>query len=100
MKKGLLILDNPKYPKDQTFFETNEVNGEVLLRYSSVDKTWTNPGKEAYSLTNTGNEFIFVDHHLKQKIKIDYCQAEALRALLKLQDKDGTKFNYFEQKVR
>lgn len=101
MKKGLLILENPKYPSDATLYDTTtheDVMDVITLEYSKIDKTWTNPGKPAFSLTNTGNNFVFFDHHKNEDIVLDYDQAQALRALLKMADKDGEKFHYFERK--
>ena len=98
MNKGLLVLGSKKYG-EVSLYEVEKTVDSTLLKYSKAQPTWTKPGEAAYSLTNTGNEFVLEDHLTKQKIKIDFCQAEALRALLKLtDDNNDSTFNYYEKK--
>jgi len=98
MKTGLLILSSNKHPTEMDLYELKQTEDEVYLFYSKCDKGWTQPGNPAYTLINTHNDFIFIDHHMKTKVRIDYCQAQALRALLKLEDSTGATFNLYEKK--
>lgn len=98
MKKGLLILGNKKYVNEFTIYDTIKQENKISLIYSNIQKTWTYPGKKAYTLKCTGNGFELLDHTLKETIRIDYCQAQALRALLKIEDNTGDTFKYMESK--
>ena len=99
-EKGLLILGSKKYPDCTSVYDVKMKDfrynyfHKVLLKYSHVDGGWSKPGNKAYSLTSDGNGFIFKDHWTNTEIKLDYSQADALRALLKLSDSDGRTFNY------
>jgi len=97
MSNGLLVLGSKKYG-EVSLYEVMQNITTTILKYSKAQPTWTKPGKNAYSIKNTGDGFVFKDHLSGEKLKIDYCQAEALRALLKLVDTSESTFEYFEKK--
>jgi len=96
-EKGLLILGSKRY-HELSIYDVLKKGREILLKYSKIQSTWTHPNKPAYSLKSTGNGFVLIDHSLDREITFDYCQAQALRALLKLEDTSGSTFEYFRRK--
>jgi len=54
---------------------------------------WTHPGKNAFTLVNTGDGLVFTDTITKKRFKIDYCQADALRFLLSIENTDTTLYH-------
>lgn len=99
MKKGMLVLGIKNgNPRDASHYITEVTEDKFTLRYG-YGNDWSNPGEKAYTLVNTQDDFMFYDHTLKQKFRIDYCQAEALRALLKLEDEGLVRtFELYEKK--
>lgn len=97
-EKGLLLLGSKKYEDYMALYDVKKEEKYIQLDYSKKQVEWTHGGKPAYSLTNTGNGFVFIDEHTGKRIEMDYCEASAIRALLKLEDTDGATFNYMKVK--
>ncbi len=97
-KKQLLILQSKKHKEDTSMYDVLSTNDIVTLWYSELDSGWRHPGKLAYILTVVSDGYSFVDSQTKQKIFIDYSQARALRALLKLVDDAKDTFELLERK--
>lgn len=95
---GLLLLGSKKYKDYMALYDVIKAKKYIELRYSPKQSDWCHPGKPAYSLTNTGNGLIFTDEKTGEALNLDYSQAAALRALLKLEDTDGSTFNYIKVK--
>lgn len=95
---GLLLLGSKKYKDYMALYDVSKAKEYIELRYSPKQSDWNYPGKPAYSLTNTGNGLVFTDEKTGTTLDLDYCQAAALRALLKLEDTDGSTFNYIKNK--
>lgn len=91
---GLLLLGSKKYDDYMALYDVSKSKEYIELRYSPKQSDWCHPRKPAYSLTNTGNGLVFIDEKTGDTLKLDYCQASALRALLKLHDTDGSTFTY------
>lgn len=87
-------LTDSIYDIEEKLLSDKEYNKEITLKYSHMGR-WTRPGEKGYSLTNTGNGFIFKDHFSEEMYPIDYCQMEALMALIKLH-KEESKFMIME----
>lgn len=100
--KGLLILGTKGY-EDQSMYDVSGDPDDLVLKFSQLQQSWTRPGKTAYALINTGNELVFEEHIPSQNaiksIKLSYDAAQALRALLKLEDTEVATFEYFERKA-
>ena len=97
-EKGLLLLGSKKYEDYMALYDVIKEEKYIQLDHSKKQTDWVHGGKPAYSLTNTGNGFIFLDERTGKKIELDYCEASTIRALLKLQDTDGATFNYIKVK--
>lgn len=65
----------------------------IYKLYYSNDRFWTRPGTPAYSLINHGNGFVFVGSN-GRNIRLDYSEAEALRILLDLENKNHDNNTY------
>lgn len=103
-EKGLLTLGSKAYEDCNSSYEVRMKDYDygyyhnILLRYSPKQSTWTKPGKKAYSLKSNGDGFLFINHWDKTEIELNYSEASALRALLKLSDSDGATFQYSKYK--
>lgn len=101
--KNLIILQHQKYGYKITYDSYVKTGGpghtKVQLNYADIDTTWNRPGQKACDLVDTGNgfrvTFYTIDLGIESVLDIDYCQAERLRVLLKLEnDEDSiTTFN-------
>lgn len=85
-KNDLVIISSP----DCSIYELEQYKDGIALKYSGLDKEWTNPGRVAARLFDTGNGLVFTDPMSRTRIELDYCQASMLRALLHLTDDSGT----------
>lgn len=97
-KKDLLLLGNKKHPEDLSMYDVATMGNVIGMWFCALQSSWYTPGKLAYTLTITPDGFVFKDAVLKQTLKLDYSQATALRALLKLQDNTGETFELWERK--
>jgi hypothetical protein len=98
VKKDLLILSSKKYPEETSLYDVEKVENIINFYYSKLKTTNLHPGKLVYSLIDDGGKFIFKDHLTKTEVELDYCQAYALRAMLKIEDTQGTMFELLERK--
>jgi hypothetical protein len=90
MSKKLLVLAHKNYDDSSSLYDVKVTKSIVRLDYSKLQETWTAPGKPAYTLVDNGWGYEFVDHTLNKTITLDYCQAQVLRAILKLDDRENT----------
>jgi len=104
MKKELMLIKCKKYPKEDTLYDVETEDHDktcyhktTTLRFPHASN-WSEDikGNKAYSITNSGNGYVLKEYDarskkgkVKKSIKIDYLMAEALRALLDVQDKEG-----------
>lgn len=94
--KKLLWLGNKKYVNDVSLYDVKIKNNIIFAFYSKVQESWLKKGELGYSLRDTGDGLVFKDHHMNKEIFLDYDQAKVLRALFKIEDKDGSDtFNLF-----
>lgn len=84
----LLILGSKNYPHEKCVYDVGQSNRTTILICSHMDPGWARRGEIAYTLENSGNDMVITDHFSKNKWTFDYDQAEAIRALLKLDDRD------------
>lgn len=93
----MLILGNKRYNENSIFSVDRHIDG-ITLGYHPVQHGWTKPGEDAYTLEEVGNGFNLVDHNNETTINLNFAQAQALRALLKMIDTDDCTYNYYEVK--
>lgn len=87
--------------KDPDYKPVYLMNGEkndFILRASPLDKGWSNPGEPLCELKDTGNGLILTLR--KQRIELDYCEAEEIRLALKLNQPNVTLSEITKKKVR
>src|ERR1700679_2612551 len=73
--------------KDPDYNPVYLMNGEkkdFILRASHLDKGWAKPGQVICALKDTGNGLILSFKKPKRTIYLNYCEAEELRLMLKL----------------
>ncbi len=73
--------------KDPDYKPVYLMNGDrkdFILRASPLDKGWSKPGEVICALRDTGNGIILSFKKGKRTIHLDYCEAEEIRLLLKL----------------
>lgn len=98
-KKDLLILSN----KDESYsalFDVKKKNKTITLEHSKLSDGWSNPGSKSVTLKDTGNGLEFTSYtgdNAGQPVKLSYCDALELRALLKLNDNDNTTFELLKR---
>lgn len=81
MKKHYeLRYKNPGY---NPVYLMNGEKDDFILRASPLDKGWSKPGEVFCALKNTGNGLI-LSFKGGRTIHLDYCEAEEIRLLLKL----------------
>ena len=83
---SLIVLGHKDYPGDDSLYELEQDSEQYVMRYSKLQSSWTLGGEIAYSLENDGNGFIFKSYATNETIKLDYGQAEMLRAFLHLEN--------------
>lgn len=99
-EKGILVLGHKVYKDSDSIYDVIIDDESILFKYSKLQSTWNYKGETAYQLIDTGDGFMFKDRH-GFEVELDYCQAEALRALLKLEDKESTAtFKYYTQEKK
>jgi len=100
MKKGLVVLIDSKY-NSVSLYDSTQSGETIELRTSKFDATACFPGTLTATLINDGDDFNirFFDARgeREKSITLDFCQAEALRVLLKLEDTSRMKFKYLEE---
>ena len=106
---GILTLSSKKFPEEKDIFDVNRKYknnkhyGKCVLRYSTKQSKWTNPGHKSSEIINHGNGFIFktyINGKLEKTIELDYASAQELRALLKLMDIYSDTFKYDIEKIK
>lgn len=98
LKKGFLALGF-KDQNETSRFEVLDSGDRIILKFSSEQEEWIRPGKAAYSLLNNEDYLVFFDHVTSQTIMLDFDQAQALRALLKMNDRaNNSTFTHYEKK--
>jgi len=72
------------FPDNQTFYDLKNKSDKVTLIYSTLQESWTHKGKKAHSLKDTGDGFLYKDHHTKKEVRLDYDQSQAISLMLDL----------------
>lgn len=81
MKNYLAIFRNGE---DHSMYDMAMNRHYIELRYSQLQETWACRGKSAAKLINTGDGLkIDLEGHV---IELDYCQAQLLMLMLRMDD--------------